>query len=51
MTTEKMKERVKQQLEKMGYSKEADLLIAKYWQQVNYLNTAREKALYMTVVA
>lgn len=39
--------RVEAQLSKMGYAKEAKQLIEKYWNQVEYLKTAREKALYM----
>jgi len=42
-----MKERVKIQLNKMGYAKEADTLIAKHWGNVDYLKTARAKAEYM----
>ena len=47
MNTETMKNRVEAQLIKMGYEKEAKQLIEKYWNQVEYLKTAREKALYM----
>ncbi len=47
MKTEVMKERVKVQLTNMGYSKEADALIARYWDEVKYLKSARSKALYM----
>jgi hypothetical protein len=47
MTQDVMKKRVKEQLAKMGYSKEADLLIAKYWNQVSCYSTARKKAEYM----
>jgi hypothetical protein len=49
MTTTNMKLRTEKQLTKMGYSiNEAQNLINKYWNQVDYLKTAREKALYMT---
>jgi len=49
MTTTNMKLRTEKQLNKMGYSvNEAQNLINKYWNQVDYLKTAREKALYMT---
>ena len=49
MTTTNMKLRTEKQLTKMGYSiNEAQKLINKYWNQVDYLKTAREKALYMT---
>jgi hypothetical protein len=49
MTTTTMQTRTENELTKMGYSLEqAKTLIAKFWNQVEYLKTAREKALYMT---
>ncbi len=49
MTTTTMQTRTENELTKMGYSVEqAKTLIAKFWNQVEYLKTAREKALYMT---
>ena len=49
MTTATMQTRTENELTKMGYSVEqAKTLIAKFWNQVEYLKTAREKALYMT---
>jgi hypothetical protein len=49
MTTETMKLRTEKELTKMGCSvNEAKLLIEKFWNQVNYINTAKGKALYMT---
>jgi len=47
MTTSTMKTRVANQLAKMGYAKEAEQLIKKYWNQVEHLTTARAKAEYM----
>lgn len=47
MTAEKMKIRVEKQLSDMGYAEEAKGLIKRYWDEVNYLSTARRKALYM----
>lgn len=47
METSTMKTRVAKQLAKMGYEKEANELIEKYWNQVDYLTTARAKAEYM----
>ena len=47
MKTETMKERVKKELAKMGYTKEADFLIEKFFNQTSYIKTARDKALYM----
>jgi hypothetical protein len=47
MKVELMKERVKAELSKMGYAKEADVLIAKYWNQVSCYSSARKKAEYM----
>jgi len=49
MTTETMKIRTEKELIKMGYSiNGAKNLIEKFWNQVSYLKTAREKALYIT---
>jgi hypothetical protein len=49
MTTETMKLRTEKELTKMGFStNEVKILIEKFWNQVEYLKTAREKALYMT---
>jgi hypothetical protein len=49
MTATKMKSRTEKELIKMGFSiNEAQNLINKYWNQVDYLKTAREKALYIT---
>jgi hypothetical protein len=44
-----MKLRTEKELTKMGYSNnEAQMLIKKFWNQIAYLKTAREKALYIT---
>ena len=49
MRTETMKLRTEKELTKMGFStNEVKILIEKFWNQVEYLKTAREKALYMT---
>ena len=49
MTTEAMKTRTEKELTKMGLSfGEAKTLVNKFWNQVSYLKTAREKALYIT---
>ena len=49
MTNEIMKTRTEKELTKIGYSiEEAKNLINKYWGQISYLKTAREKALYIT---
>jgi len=49
MSNETMKIRTEKQLTKMGYSvEEAKNLVEKFWNQVSYLKTAREKALYIT---
>jgi len=49
MKTETMKNRTEKELTKMGYSiNESKNLIEKFWNQVSYLKTAREKALYIT---
>jgi hypothetical protein len=49
MKTETMKLRTEKELTKMGCSvNEAKLLIEKFWNQVAYLSTARNKALFMT---
>lgn len=49
MTTETMKLRTEKELIKMGCSvNEAKSLIEKFWNQVDYINTAKGKALYMT---
>jgi|JI9StandDraft_2_1071091.scaffolds.fasta_scaffold814496_1 hypothetical protein len=49
MSNEIMKIRTERELSKMGYSiNEAKNLIEKFWNQVSYLKTAREKALYIT---
>jgi hypothetical protein len=49
MTNETMKIRTQKELTKMGYSiNVANNLIKKFWNQVSYLKTAREKALYIT---
>jgi len=49
MSNEIMKIRTEKELTKMGYSiNDAKNLIEKFWNQVSYLNTAREKALYIT---
>jgi hypothetical protein len=49
MKTETMKLRTEKELTKMGFStNEVKSLIEKFWNQVEYLKTAREKALYMT---
>ena len=49
MSNEIMKIRTEKELTKMGVSiNEAKNLIEKFWGQVSYLKTAREKALYMT---
>ena len=49
MTTQTMKTRTEKEITKMGYSiADAQNLIAKFWNQVDYLKTARDKALYMT---
>lgn len=49
MTNEIMKTRTEKELTKMGYSvEEAKTLVNKFWNQVSYLKTAREKALYIT---
>ena len=48
MSNETMITRTEKELSKMGYSiNEIKTLIDKYWDQVAYLSTAREKALYM----
>ena len=48
MSNETMKVRVEKELTKMGYStSEIKTLIDKYYNQVSYLSTARQKALYM----
>jgi len=47
MSEDKMKNRVEKQLSNMGYEKEAKKLIEKYWDQVKYISSARNKALYM----
>ena len=47
MKVELMKERVKAELAKMGYAKESETLIAKYWNQVSCYSSARKKAEYM----
>jgi len=48
MSNEIMKIRTEKELIKMGNSTmEARTLISKYWNQVEYLKTARQKALYM----
>jgi hypothetical protein len=47
MKIEIMKERVRKELAKMGYSSEANSLIEKYFNQTNHITTARDKALYM----
>jgi hypothetical protein len=47
MTTETMKIRTEKEITKMGYSN-AKILVEKFWNQVSYLKTAREKALYIT---
>ena len=49
MKAEIMKERVIKELTNMGYGKEANSLIEKYWNQVEYLSKARDKAIYMVV--
>jgi len=44
-----MKTKTQNEIIKMGYSEnEALTLVEKFWNQVNYLKTARQKALYMT---
>jgi len=44
-----MKIRTEKELTKMGYSiNDAKNLIEKFWNQVSYLKTARDKALYIT---
>ncbi len=49
MSDEIMKIRTEKELSKMGYSTdESKKLIEKFWNQVSYLKTAREKALYIT---
>jgi hypothetical protein len=49
MSNEIIKIRTEKELTKMGYSiNEAKKLIEKFWNQVSYLKTAREKALYIT---
>jgi hypothetical protein len=49
MSNEVMKIRTEKELTKMGYSiSDAKSLIEKFWNQVSYLKTAREKALYIT---
>ncbi len=49
MNTELMKARTEKEVSKMGYSlEEAKTLVAKYWNEVSYLSTARAKALYIT---
>jgi len=49
MSNEIMKIRTEKELAKMGYSiNDAKTLIEKFWNQVSYLKTAREKALYIT---
>jgi hypothetical protein len=49
MTTETIKSRTEKELTKMGCSvTEAKSLIEKFWNQVDYINTARGKALFMT---
>jgi hypothetical protein len=49
MKTETMKLRTEKELTKMGCStNEVKSLIEKFWNQVEYLKTAREKALFMT---
>ena len=49
MSNEIMKIRTAKELTKMGYSiNDAKNLIDKFWDQVSYLKTAREKALYIT---
>ena len=49
MSNEIMKIITEKELTKMGYSiNEAKNLIEKFWNQVSYLKTAREKALYIT---
>ena len=49
MSNEIMKIRTEKELTKMGYSiNDAKTLIEKFWNQVSYLKTAREKALYIT---
>lgn len=49
MKAEIMKLRTEQVLIRMGYSSvEAKDLIQEYWSQVEYLKTARAKALYIT---
>ena len=48
MTNETMKIRTEKELTKMGVSvNDAKNLINKFWNQVSYLKTAREKALYI----
>jgi hypothetical protein len=48
MSNEIMKVRTEKELTKMGYSiSEINILIDKYWNEVSYLSTARQKALYM----
>jgi len=49
MTNEIMKIRTEKELTKMGISiNDAKILIEKFWNQVTYLKTAREKSLYIT---
>ena len=44
-----MKNKTQNEIIKMGYSQnEALALVEKFWGQVEYLKTARQKALYMT---
>ena len=44
-----MKTKTQNEIVKMGYSElEATTLVEKYWNQVEYLKTARQKALYIT---
>lgn len=48
MSNEIMKLRTEKQLTNMGYSaNEAKELVAKYWNEISYLKTARAKALYI----
>lgn len=49
MKNETMKIRTEKELIKMGYSiNDSKNLIEKFWSQVSYLKTARDKALYIT---
>lgn len=48
MSIETMKARTEKELIKMGIeANEAKTMIEKFWNQVEYLKTARGKALYM----